>query len=211
MSLRDLIRADAPGDTGTTPPPSAAVPLQTAIPVTPEAAARAAALDAVVPRLTTPRCVLRAPRLADFDALYAITAADRDGFMGGPTTPEESWGEFCAMAATWLLRGHGMWAVEHERRIAGFVVIGTEPGDVEHELGWLFLKACRGRGLASEAAVAARDHAWTALRLPSLVSYVAVGNAASERLADRLGAVPDGLAYDGQVTVWRHPRPECLA
>ena len=184
------------------------LPLPIAIPVTPPAAARAGAMGTLVPRLATPRCLLRAPRLGDFDAFGEIGAADRDGHMGGPMGPEEAWADFARMCATWLLRGHGAWAVEHGGETAGFVLIGTEPGDREHELGWLFLPAFRGRGLATEAAAAARDHAWAALGLPSLVSYVAVGNAPSERLAARLGARPDGTADDGAVTVWRHPRPE---
>ena len=179
-----------------------------AIPVTPASAAAAAALRAVVPVLSTPRCRLRAPCLDDFDALHAVTAADPGGFMGGASTERESWSDFCAMVALWLLRGHGMWTVEHGSKVAGFVLIGIEPGDAEHELGFLFRPAFEGRGLAHEAAAAARDWAWTALGLPSLVSYVATGNVRSERLAARLGATPDGTLHDGRLTIWRHGRPQ---
>ena len=178
-----------------------------AIPVTPPAAARAAALEAIVPVLTTPRCTLRAPRLGDFDTLQSITGSGRAATVGGPSTPAETWADFCAMTATWLLRGHGMWTVElRDGDIAGFVLIGTEPGDREHELGWLMTEAHEGRGLAFEAAQVARDHAWGALRLPSLVSYIAPGNARSERLATRLGAHFDGTLHDGRIAVWRHRR-----
>lgn len=173
------------------------------IPVTPPAAARAASLEQIVPVLRTARCVLRAPRLTDFDALHAITGSERIG-LTGPSTPAESWADFCSMTATWMLRGHGMWTVEHADDIAGFVLIGTEPGDREHELGFLLTPEHEGRGLALEAATAARDHARSVLRLPSLVSYVARGNTRSERLAARLGARPDGTLFDGRVTVWRH-------
>lgn len=178
-----------------------------AIPVTPPAAAQAAALDAVVPRLATPRCTLRAPRLGDFDTLQDITGSGRADTIGGPSTPAETWADFCTSTTTWLLRGHGMWTVElADGDIAGFVLIGTEPGDREHELGWLLTAEHEGRGLAFEAAAAARDHAWSALRLPSLVSYIAPGNARSEQLATRLGAVPDGTLHDGRIGVWRHRR-----
>ena len=178
-----------------------------AIPVAPAAAARAAALAAAVPVIRTARCTLRAPRLADFGALHAILGSERGVAMGGPFTEAETWSDLCGQTATWLLRGHGMWTVEHAGEAAGFVLIGTEPGDREHELGWLLTAAHEGRGLAFEAAAAARDHASDALALPSLVSYVANGNARSERLARRLGAAPDGAAYDGAVTVWRHWGP----
>ncbi|MGB3409541.1 MAG: GNAT family N-acetyltransferase, partial [Jannaschia sp.] len=178
------------------------------IPVSPRAAARAAALEAVVPRLTTPRTILRAPRLTDYDALHSITGSARNSFEGGPSTPEESWADFCGMTATWLLRGHGMWTVETRAGdVAGFVLIGCEPGDREHELGWLMCDAFEGLGLASEAAQAARGHGWTDLNLPSLVSYIAPGNTRSEAVATRLGAAPDGTLYGGQIVVWRHRRP----
>ncbi len=175
-----------------------------AIPVTPDAAARAAALEALVPVLRTPRCILRAPRLMDFEALHGITGTERGAHMGGPWTAEQTWSDFCGMTATWLVRGHGVWTIEHADDVAGFVLIGTEPGDAEHELGWLLVDRFEGQGLAFEAAAAARDHARHALRLPTLASYVTIGNALSERLAARLGARPAGTAYDGTVTIWRH-------
>ena len=177
------------------------------LPVPAPAAAAAAALRAAVPVLVTPRCRLRAPELSDFDALHSVTAADRGGFMGGASTERESWSDFCAMVALWLLRGHGMWSVDHGGALAGFVLIGLEPGDAEHELGFLFRPAFEGRGLAHEAAAAARDWAWDALRLSSLVSSIATGNVRSERLAARLGATPDGTGHDGRLTIWRHRRP----
>lgn len=180
------------------------------IPVTPPAAGLAARLAAAIPVLRTSRCTLRGPRLADFDVLQAIMGGPRGAQAGGPLEPGECWADFCQATAVWLLRGHGMWTVEHAGDVAGFVLIGTEPGDREHELGFLFDAAAEGRGLAHEAAAAARDHAWSALRLPSLVSYVTVGNVRSEALARRLGAAPDGTLI-GDVAVWRHPRPEVAA
>ncbi|UWQ18739.1 GNAT family N-acetyltransferase [Jannaschia sp. M317] len=177
------------------------------IPVAPEAARQAALLDAVVPVLRTSRTTLRAPRLTDFDALHSITGSDRAAFEGGPSTPAESWADFCGMTALWLLRGHGLWTIETRAGdVAGFVLIGTEPGDREHELGWLMVAEFEGMGLATEAARAALGHAWTALNLPSLVSYIAPGNTRSEAVARRLGATPDGTMYDGQIVTWRHLR-----
>lgn len=175
------------------------------IPVTAQAAAQAAALDAAVPVLRTERTRLRAPRLTDYDALHGITGSARNDFEGGPSTPAETWADLCGMTAIWLLRGHGMWTVEtHAGDIAGFVLIGTEPGDEEHELGWLMCGPFEGQGLAHEAAIAARDHARDILRLPSLVSYIANGNTRSEALAARLGAAPDGTLFNGSLTIWRH-------
>ncbi|MEM7710920.1 MAG: GNAT family N-acetyltransferase, partial [Pseudomonadota bacterium] len=198
-------RRPRPTPSGQVPPRPAPV----ALPVTAPAAARAAALEAVVPLLRTPRTILRAPRLADFDHLHAITGTDRAVFEGGPSTPAETWSDLCGRTATWLLRGHGLWTVETRAGdVAGFVLIGLEPGDEEHELGWLLRPEFEGLGLATEAATAARHHAWHALRVPSLVSYVAPGNTRSEAVARRLGAAPDGTLLDGAITIWRHPAPE---
>ncbi|MEM7642389.1 MAG: GNAT family N-acetyltransferase [Pseudomonadota bacterium] len=180
-----------------------------ALPVPAPAAARAAALESLVPVLKTERTILRAPRLTDFAHLHAITGTDRAVFEGGPSTPAETWTDLCAMTATWLLRGHGLWTIETRAGdVAGFVLIGLEPSDEEHELGWLLRAEFEGLGLATEAATAARHHAWHALQVPSLVSYIAPGNTRSERLAARLGARPDGTLLDGKITVWRHPAPE---
>lgn len=182
-----------------------------AIRVTGPAATRAAALAEAVPVLTTDRCRLRAPHLTDYDALNAIMASKRGVHAGGPTTPTETWADFARSTATWLLRGHGMWTVEATDRggeVAGFVSIGVEPGDMEHELGFLLTEGHEGRGLAEEAATAARHFAWADLRLPTLVSYVSVGNDRAERLMHRMGADRDGVLFDGSVAVWRHLPPD---
>ncbi|UWQ22221.1 GNAT family N-acetyltransferase [Jannaschia sp. W003] len=182
----------------------------TDIRVTGPAATRAAALAACVPVLDTPRTRLRAPHLTDFGPLHEIMGGARGAYAGGPCKPAETWADFARATATWLLRGHGMWTVEERDtgRVAGFVMISVEPGDLEHELGFLFTEGGEGRGLAEEAAAAARHHAWSVLRLPSLVSYVAVGNDRAERLMHRMGSDRDGLMWDDTVTVWRHLPPE---
>lgn len=179
-------------------------------PVSGPAADFGAGLSARLPRLETPRTVLRAPRLADAPAWIAILVPDTEGHLGGPHDEASAFTEFAAAAGLWLLRGHGLWTVadRDESRVLGFVLIGFEPGDRAPELGWLFLPEARGRGLASEAAAAARDHALRVLGLPELVSYVAPTNAASRNPARRLGAVFAGLMPDpdpeGAVEVWRH-------
>ena len=193
---------DAPDALGGLPP---------SIPTTPRADLLATALRGAVPLLRTARATLRAPRQSDFPALQEIMGSERGLHAGGPLSPAECWADFCQATATWLLRGHGMWTVTEHGTVAGFVMISTEPGDREHELGFLLREDWEGTGLAHEAALAARDHAWRSLRLPSLVSYVSGGNARSEALCRRLGAAQDGTTHDGTVTVWRHPRPEARA
>lgn len=60
-------------------------------------------------------------------------------------------------------------------------------GRTERELGYVLAREHWGRGLATEAAMAMRDHALGALGLRRLIALVAQGNAASERVAGKLG------------------------
>jgi RimJ/RimL family protein N-acetyltransferase len=75
------------------------------------------------------------------------------------------------------------------------------------ELGWSLIPAHRGCGYATEAAAAIRD--WACGRsIGRLVSLISPGNVPSQRLAERLGAVPAETvtpADTGRPTVvWRH-------
>jgi len=129
-------------------------------------------------------------------------------------TEDEAWADFAQMCANWLLRGHGLFTVEIGGRPAGFVVLGAEPGDREHELGFMMSDAAEGRGLALDAAAAVRDWAWRDLGLPTLVSYVDASNTRSAALARRLGAARDPAAEAAigpGIEVWRHPRPTAQA
>jgi RimJ/RimL family protein N-acetyltransferase len=159
-------------------------------------AEQAQAVGAAIPRIETPRLVLRAPRIGDFDAWAAIACSDRGRFIGGPYDAEEAWLDFCQMVAGWLLRGAGLWSVERRDTgaLIGFVPINHEWADPELELGFLFLPEGEGQGFAEEAAAAARDHAMGALALPTLVSYIDPANARALALAARLGAVRDPQA-----------------
>ena len=179
------------------------------IPVAPAAARFAETLRAALPELRTDRCILRAPRLEDAPLWVSLMVPDTDGHLGGPHTEAEAFAEFAAYMGNWLLRGHGPWTVtDHAGRVLGFVLVGVEPGDQAPELGWLFLSEARGQGYATEAAAAARHHALNALGLPDLVSYIDPTNAASRRVAERLGARLDGTitdpGSDAWAEIWRH-------
>ena len=188
-------------------------------PPTGAAAAFAARLQAMPPRLETPRLVLRAPMIEDFQPFAGIMLSDRAAFMVGeaPYTRDNAWFEFTHCVAGWLLRGHGMWTIEAREggEVLGFVLIHMEPGDREPELGWFLTEAAEGHGYALEASRAVRDWGLGDLGLASLVSYIDPPNARSIRLAERLGAWRDRPAetgFDEPVLVYRHaPRLEAQA
>ncbi|MDI3336567.1 GNAT family N-acetyltransferase [Defluviimonas aestuarii] len=180
-------------------------------PPTGPAAALAGALSALIPVIETARLRLRAPRICDFDDWAAIECDERGRYIGGPMSREDAWLDFTQATATWLLRGHGLWTVEGKAdgALLGFVLLGFEPGDREPELGYLFSAAAEGKGLAHEAALAARAHAFGALGWDTQVSYIDHGNDRSVRLAERLGATRDHAAeaaFDEPVLVYRHRR-----
>jgi RimJ/RimL family protein N-acetyltransferase len=77
--------------------------------------------------------------------------------------------------------------------------------------GWRLDPAHRGRGLATEAATAASDDAFTRLGLPELISVIHPSNARSQRVAAKLGMTParqiDNPVLGLKVDVWHLPSP----
>ncbi|MEM1373163.1 MAG: GNAT family N-acetyltransferase [Pseudomonadota bacterium] len=172
-------------------------------PATGPSVALAQAIQALIPVLTTERLTLRAPRIEDFAAYARMAEQPSARFIFGEIPSRtRAWFDFGQLIATWLLRGHGMWTVEAEGEVQGFVLIGFEPGDDEPELGFMFLPEAEGKGIAFEAATAARDYALSALGLTTLVSYIDHENARSIALAKRLGGIRDTDAekHDDTVT-----------
>lgn len=178
------------------------------------AAALAERVAEALPVIKTVRLVLRAPRLSDFAACAEIACTERGRFVGGPMEREEAWNEFAKMTAGWLLHGHGGFTIEDAASgvVYGFVVLGLEPGDQEVELGFALTEAGEGKGIAFEAAVAARDWAARELGLTGLVSYIDPENARSIAVATRLKAVRDRQAEaaldEEGIFVFRHSAPE---
>lgn len=179
--------------------------------ITPGAATSvASAVAGAVPMLMTRRLTLQAPRIADFPLYAEIAASDRSAGIGGPMTRNEAWSDWIGFSSGWLLHGHGGWSVVETAtgEALGIVCVSLEPGDREVELGYIFSRQAEGRGMAFEAASAARDWAFEVLGLTSLVSYTSPDNARSAALAERLGATRDAAAeakWNGEVHVYRHP------
>jgi len=147
-----------------------------------------------IPVLRTSRLQLVAPQARHFEAFAALHTEPetmRHVGEGRPFDRVEAWLHLAMLIGHWQLRGYGTWMAEEagSGRFAGSVGL-FHPGDWdEAELNWMIAPAMRGQGLAVEAAQAVRDFAFETLRLPSLISLIRPGNAASSRIATRLGAV----------------------
>ena len=179
------------------------------------AAARAAAMAALVPELVTERLRLRAPRISDYPVYAGFARDDRGIGVRRGETDLEAWNDFCQLVASWPLRGFGPWTFEPRDGgdPLGLATLDHEFGDPEPEVGWLVIPEAEGRGYATEGARAALGHAFGALGFATIVSYVNRENPGSARVAERLGGRRDPeaeAALDGGTFVYRH-RPEDLA
>jgi RimJ/RimL family protein N-acetyltransferase len=162
-----------------------------------------------IPTLATDRLSLRGFRAGDWDAYAALNAdlAVRDGLDGKLLTRDQSWSQMETFMGQWVLRGYGMFAVEAEFRLAGRVGILQLAGWPEPELAWTLATPFCGAGLATEAAAAARNWAFSTLGWDRLVSYIRPANTRFRRVAERLGAACETrIEFNGKTAdVWVHP------
>ena len=129
------------------------------------------------------------------EAFWAFYQSPRARFMDKPGNRTHLWYGFASEVGSWVLQGHGAWAIETvEGELAGQVAVTHPPHFPEPELGWLLFDGHEGRGLAFQAASAALDYARSEIRPASLVSYIDRRNLRSIALAERLGGVEDADA-----------------
>ncbi|MGY6410536.1 MAG: GNAT family N-acetyltransferase [Alkalilacustris sp.] len=169
------------------------------------------------PVLETERLRLRAPVPADFEAWAVYKASARARFTGGVQDRAQAWRGFCGILGHWVVRGHGFFALTRHGEDAALGLVGPwhPEGWPGPEIAWmLFDGASEGQGLAQEAALAARAHAYDVLGWSTAISLIDPENAPSEALARRLGCVAEGMVEMpglGSPRVWRHPGPEALS
>ena len=148
------------------------------------------------PEIETPRLRLREFRASDLDD-YAAFLGDPEVMKyigdGVPIGREDAWRSMAAMSGHWNLRGYGLWAIEEKAtgRLLGRVGYFFPEGWPGEEIGWLLRRDAWGRGYATEAAEAALARGRTLLGLDRVIAIIQPGNAASIRLALRLGGALD--------------------
>ncbi len=142
--------------------------------------------------LETKQLTLRMLRESDIDA-YAEMVADPEvmRFIGDGKALSRplAWRNLAMMIGHWHLRGYGPWAVEERGtgQLVGRIGFWNPEGWPGFELGWMLRRQFWGRGYASEGARAALDFAFTRLDQPAVISLIYPENAASIRVAQRLG------------------------
>src|SRR5215213_10541352 len=153
--------------------------------------------------LETERMVLRRMEMADVDDLMGIFSnpvAMR--YYPGTKSRQEAEEWVRRMQENYRDHGFGLWVavLEDSGEFAGQcgLTVQQVEGKDEVEIGYLFLRQFWGRGLATEAARAARDHGFHALGHERLVSLIDPGNLASRRVAEKVG-----LTMEREVEKWR--------
>jgi len=163
--------------------------------------------------ISTKRLLMRQFRQSDFEiyaAFYANPETAR--FVGGQMNRNNAWRHMAAILGHWTLKGFGYWAVEElvSGDFIGCVGLAQPSGWPEIELGYWITVEKQRQGYAREACLRARVHAYAAMGLTTLVSYIDPTNQPSIDLAQDLGAVREDiidLAGFGPHGVYRHPLP----
>ena len=147
--------------------------------------------------MTSERLLLRPFAEADVEPLYALMQdPDVMRYVGDRRVPtlQETWRAVAGWIGHWSLRGYGLWAVVERESGA---VIGRagiiNPVDwPAPEVGYLLGRSWWGRGYATEAAAAAMAWGFTTIGFERLISLIDPANAASIRVAERLGETLEG-------------------
>jgi RimJ/RimL family protein N-acetyltransferase len=178
--------------------------------------------------LYTDRLWLRVPTPHDAEALYDLFADEE--IMGGlnrepVSAVEDARAMIEAGIGGWRTDGLGPFILQTsgtDRRVVGqaglmiFDTRGWRPSTwaqagshAQPELGWALIRAHWGHGYATEAAAAIRDWARESRSSSGLVSLISPDNVRSQRVAERLGAIPTEavtpLHTRRKTVVWRHP------
>ena len=164
--------------------------------------------------LETDRLKLRMWRESDLDDYAALSADPQVMRYIGPgnvLSRADAWRSIAFFMGHWQMRGYGHWAVESKEtgRMIGRIGFLNPEGWPGFEIGWTLARHAWGKGYAIEGARAALRYAFTTLDKPHVISLIHPDNAASIRLAERLGERREGTARvsDIDVLVYGIDRP----
>jgi RimJ/RimL family protein N-acetyltransferase len=144
--------------------------------------------------LETERLILRNWQAADLEPFAAINADPRVmEFFPACLSRAESDQLAGRISARLNQRGWGLYAVESKNTAAflGFTGLSVPAFEAAFtpcvEIGWRIAHAAWGQGIATEAATAVVQFAFSRLNLPELVSFTTAANVRSRRVMEKVG------------------------
>lgn len=151
----------------------------------------------VIPTVETERLILRGHTHEDFPAFAAMWADPVvTRFLGGnPLSEEDAWAKLLRVTGHWALLGFGFWSVVEKASGArvgetGFLAVkrAIVPSfEGTPEVGWAFASRAHGKGYATEAVQAALKWGENHFGRVKMVCIIDPENAASLRLAGKMG------------------------
>ena len=164
-----------------------------------------------LPRLTTDRLVLRAPRPDDFEPYFKMWS---DPLVVGPIglnplPREASWNRFLRDLGHWWIMGYGYWTIEDAHSndylgLIGFAHLSRHldpPLGETPEMGWVLTSDSHGRGYGSEALRAALEWGGFHFGPVKVACLIDEQNQVSLALAEKFGFTQYASAsYLGRAT-----------
>ena len=154
--------------------------------------------------LETPRLILRHQVIEDLDDLWALYCNPNitKYIPDAPRTREDAREEL-----EWHMHGHpkhpelGLWATIHKETGKFIGRCGLLPwtidGRDEVEVAYTIAEDFWGQGLATEAALAIRDHGFEKLNLSRLICLIDPQNIPSQRVAEKMGILGENGEWLG--------------
>ncbi|SBW21570.1 GNAT family N-acetyltransferase [Protofrankia symbiont of Coriaria ruscifolia] len=153
-----------------------------------------------IPTVVTDRLILRCWRPEDIGPYTAMAAhPDMSRYTGSPRNREAVWDMEAALTGHWHLCGFGMWAAEDRSggEFVGRAGLYQPEGWPGLEVAWTIRRDLWGRGLATEAGAAVLDFAFTRVGANEVISLIHPDNAASIRVAGKLGLADTHRTFRG--------------
>ena len=159
--------------------------------------------------LTTERLFLRQFHILDAEAMFRVFCDPEVMRFGDGVQSKEwvnAWLRTCL--ERYFIWGFGPYAVVEKRAqevigYCGLFYFADIDGQPEVEIGYRLARSAWGKGYATEAATAVRDHAFTTLGIKRLIALVDPANTASIRVAEKLG-----MRYEKEVMLEGYTHPD---
>jgi RimJ/RimL family protein N-acetyltransferase len=158
-----------------------------------------------IPSIITPRLILRGWRLSDVEPYLTMALhPDMSRYTGSPSNEGAVWRHTAFQIGHWALNGFGMWIIEEREtgEFLGRAGLYEEHGWPGIEVAWTVRRDRWGEGIATEGGAAALEYAFTELGRDRVISIIHPENAASIRVAEKLGLT----LSEGPVDMGGQPR-----